>query len=227
MTLALIPARGGSKGIAHKNVREICGKPLIAWTIEAALAAKGVARVVVSTEDNEIAEIARAWGADVPFMRPAELATDETPGIVPVAHAIEQLREHQDVLLLQPTSPLRGRREIEGLLEVTRKSAAPSVVSVTETRDHPAWMFRIDRLGQLERYDSSAEATRRQDLSALYSLNGAMYWARSDWLRREQTLIGKGTIGFVMDDESSVDIDTMLDWRLAEVLLAERLAGGA
>lgn len=113
MTLALIPARGGSKGIPRKNIRPIAGKPLIAWTIEAALAAEGIDRVVVSTEDEEIAAVAREWGAEVPFMRPSELASDEAPGIAPVLHAIDQLAGHKALILLQPTSPLRTAEQID------------------------------------------------------------------------------------------------------------------
>lgn len=225
MTLALIPARGGSKGIPRKNVREIAGKPLIAWTIEAALAAEGIARVVVSTDDKEIAAVARAWGADVPFLRPQELATDEAPGIAPVLHAVEQLPGHDEVLLLQPTSPLRGTAEIQALLTMAGAGTSPSVVSVTKARDHPAWMFQMAADGRLESWGGSEEVSRRQDLSALYSLNGAMYWVRTAWLRRERKLIGTDTLGFVMDEEHSVDIDTMLDWRLAEILLKERHGG--
>lgn len=224
MTLALIPARGGSTGIPRKNVREIAGKPLIAWTIEAALAAEGIARVVVSTEDEEIAAVARKWGADVPFMRPAELATDEAPGIAPVLHAAAELTDYDELLLLQPTSPLRGRAEIEALLAMARDGSAPSVVSVSEASEHPAWMFRMAPGGRLKNLGGFEEAARRQDLPALYMLNGAMYWVRTDWLRREQKLVGRDTLGFVMDAQTSVDIDTMLDWRLAELLLADRVS---
>jgi CMP-N-acetylneuraminic acid synthetase len=223
VTLALIPARGGSKGIPRKNIREIAGKPLVAWTIEGALSANGVERVVVSTDDEEIAAVAREWGADVPFLRPAELATDETPGIAPVLHAMEQLTEYEDVLLLQPTSPLRRREEIEALLSLARREGAQSIVSVVEVRDHPSWMFRMADDGRLESYAQAAEAARRQDLPILYSLNGAMYWIRTEWLQRERRLVGPWTRGFVMDAASSVDIDSMLDWRLAEILLIERL----
>ncbi len=114
--LGLIPARGGSKGIPRKNIQPIAGKPLIAWTIEAARTA-GLANVVVSTEDAEIAEVAREWGAEVPFMRPSELAADDTPGIEPVLHAIELLPDYEGVLLLQPTSPLRSSEDILAITE--------------------------------------------------------------------------------------------------------------
>jgi len=225
MTLALIPARGGSKGIPRKNIRELAGKPLIAWTIQAALAAEGVERVVVSTEDEEIAEVARNWGAETPFLRPAELASDTAPGIAPVLHAIDHLPGHDSLILLQPTSPLRSAVQIEGLLSFAAEREASSVVSVCEVEEHPSWMFRKDSDGMLAPYAGLEEATRRQDLPSLYSLNGAMYWVRTDWLRETRSLVGEGTLGFSMDAESSTDIDTMLDWRVAELLMTEREAG--
>lgn len=225
MTLALIPARGGSKGIPRKNIRELAGKPLIAWTIQAALAAEGVERVVVSTEDEEIAEVARNWGAETPFLRPAELATDTAPGIAPVLHAIDHLPGHDSLILLQPTSPLRSAAQIEGLLSFAAEREAASVVSVCEIEEHPSWMFHKAPDGTLAPYADLAETRRRQDLPSLYSLNGAMYWVRTDWLRETRSLVGEGTLGFSMDAESSTDIDTMLDWRVAELLMTERDAG--
>jgi CMP-N-acetylneuraminic acid synthetase len=194
---------------------------LIAWTVEAALAARGIDRVVVSTEDEEIAEVARRCGADVPFLRPAELATDEAPGIAPVLHAAQALPGHADLILLQPTSPLRGSAEIEALLALATSSGADSVVSVSPVDKHPAWMFAMSETGRLEPF-APGDAARRQDLPELYALNGAMYWVRTDWLVREHKLVGNGTVGFPMSAESSIDIDTPLDWRFAELLLRDR-----
>lgn len=217
--LALIPARGGSKGIPRKNVRPIAGKPLIAWTIEAARAARDVDAVVVSTEDGEIAEIARSWGADVPFMRPPELAADDTPGIDPVLHALTMLPAYDAVLLLQPTSPLRTGADIEGLLALARQQGACSVVSIRETQDHPAWMYRLGSAGELQPLLPGEDIARRQDLPPVYALNGAMYFAQTAWLRARRGLVGPETIGYPMPTERSVDIDEPLDWRLAEMLL--------
>jgi CMP-N-acetylneuraminic acid synthetase len=221
-TFALIPARGGSKGIPRKNVRPIAGKPLIAWTIEAARAARGLDAVIVSTEDPEIADVARAAGAEVPFLRPVELAADETPGIDPVLHALHMLPQHDAVLLLQPTSPLRGTRDIEGVLRLVAEARPPSVVSVCEPEDHPAWMFRMEAGQRLERLSDAPEIARRQDLPAVYALNGAIYYARADWLAARRSFVGPGTLGYPMSAEDSVDIDGPLDWKLAELLLAER-----
>jgi CMP-N,N'-diacetyllegionaminic acid synthase len=218
---ALIPARGGSKGIPRKNIREIAGKPLIAWTIEAARAVPGIAAVVVSTEDEEIAAVARAAGAEVPFMRPVELAADETPGVDPVLHAIDQLPQYDAVLLLQATSPLRTSVDIEGLLVLAESSGAPAVVSVRAPHDHPQWMYRMGEHDALEALENTPPADRRQDLPAIYALNGAMYFARTDWLRAQRTFIGPGTLGYVMPSERSIDIDAPLDWRIAEMLLKD------
>jgi CMP-N-acetylneuraminic acid synthetase len=218
--LGLIPARGGSKGIPRKNVRTIAGKPLIAWTIEAALRSSGLAKVIVSTDDDEIAAAARAVGAEVPFRRPAELAADNTPGVEPVLHAIDQLPEHDAVLLLQPTSPLRTAGDIDALLAVAERTGAPSIVSVCEPDHHPAWMYRLGDGAVLEPLMPSPVVARRQDLPTAYALNGAMYFAHCNWLRLNRAFLGPETVGHPMPPERSVDIDTWFDWRLAEMLLA-------
>lgn len=216
---ALIPARGGSKGIPRKNIREIAGKPLIAWTIEAALAAPGIDAVVVSTEDAEIAAVSREWGAEVPFMRPAELAEDETPGIDPVLHAIGQLPSYDAVLLLQATSPLRTTADIDGILALAAQTGAPAVVSVCEPDDHPNWMYRLDAGSRLEPLLPAPAAPRRQDLPPVFALNGAMYFARTAWLRETHGFLSAETRGYPMPADRSADIDTPLDWRVAEMLL--------
>lgn len=216
---ALIPARGGSKGIPRKNIRKIAGKPLIAWTIEAALASPGIDAAVVSTEDAEIAEVGRAWGAEVPFLRPAELAADETPGIDPVLHAITMLPQYDAVVLLQPTSPLRATGDIDGVLTLAAKAGAPAVVSVCEPQHHPNWMYRIDAQGRLDPLLPRPKVSRRQDLPPVYALNGAIYYARTDWLQRTRSFVAADTLGYPMPSERSVDIDGPLDWHLAEMLL--------
>lgn len=221
--LALIPARGGSKGIPRKNIRSIGGKPLIAWTIEAALAATGIDAVVVSTEDAEIADVARAAGAEIPFLRPAALAADDTPGIDPVLHALAMLPHYDSVVLLQPTSPLRRTRDIECVLALAANLDPPSIVSVCKAAEHPGWMYRMETDNQLERLPLFPEAARRQDLPPVFSLNGAIYYARTDWLAAQRGFVGPGTLGYTMSDEDSVDIDGPLDWRLAELLLADRV----
>ncbi len=220
-TLGLIPARGGSKGIPRKNIKLLAGKPLIAWTIEAALASKMLDAIVVSTDDEEIARVAREFGADVPFMRPAALAGDDSPGIDPVLHALENLPSFDTVLELPPTAPLRTVEDIEGCIGAARAAGAPAV-SVTEPWSHPNWMYRVGSNGRLEPLIAGALVPRRQDLPKAYALNGALYYAATDWLKRNRTFITAETIGYVMPRERSVDLDTKLDWELCEFLLNKR-----
>lgn len=217
--LGLIPARGGSKGIPRKNVRPIAGKPLIGWTIEAALAASTLDAVVVTTDDEEIAEVARNFGAEVPFMRPAELARDDTPGIDPVLHALEVLTDYNAVVLLQPTSPLRTAMDIDAAIAVA-DGHRRNVVGVTEA-PHSGWSFPMDDVGVLD-LGSGDFAPRRQDLPAQFALNGAVYVAAVDRLRATRRFLTAGTVGYVMPPERSVDIDASLDWRIAEMLLGDR-----
>ena len=221
--LALIPARGGSKGISRKNIRPFCGKPLLHWSIDVALAAPSVDRVVVSTDDPEIAEIARAGGAQVPFLRPVELASDTAPGIAPVLHALQQLPEMSDVLLLQPTSPLRQVEDVEAIVSLRRQSGCEAVVSVTPSAKHPAWMFALSPQQQLEPLLPSEEAACRQQLSPAYALNGALYLASREFLEREHSFLTADTLGYVMPLERSVDIDSPLDWQWGEFLMQQQL----
>jgi N-acylneuraminate cytidylyltransferase/CMP-N,N'-diacetyllegionaminic acid synthase len=222
-TFALIPARGGSKGIPRKNIKLIAGKPLIVWTIEAALRSSLLRAVVVSTDDPEIADVARQAGAQVPFMRPAELAQDHTPGLDPVLHAISQLPQFDSVLLLQPTSPLRTTGDIDGCLNLVMQKKSPSVVSVTEADTHPYWTYCLNADQTMARFVDAAPIARRQDLPTVFALNGAMYFAEVNWLRRSGGLVGTETLAYVMAREHSIDLDTPLDWKFAELLLKESL----
>jgi len=220
-TFALIPARGGSKGIPRKNIKLIAGKPLIVWTIEAALRSSLLSAVVVSTDDPEIAEVARQAGAQVPFMRPANLAQDQTPGLDPVLHALDQLPQYDSVLLLQPTSPLRTTEDIDGCLNLAAQKNALSVVSVAEAAIHPYWAYRLNADQTMARFVDAAPIARRQDLPAAYALNGAMYFAEANWLRRSGSLVTDETLAYEMSIEHSVDLDTPFDWKFAELLLKE------
>jgi CMP-N,N'-diacetyllegionaminic acid synthase len=220
--LGLIPARGGSKGIPRKNVKQLAGKPLIAWTIEAALRSRQLDAVVVSTDDDEIAEVSRRAGATVPFIRPAELALDTTPGLDPVLHALDALPQYNAVLLLQPTSPLRTTQDIDACLSLAAARNTPSVVSVCEADTHPQLTYRLGTDQGLTPYVAAAPAMRRQDLPSAVALNGALYFAHRRWLQRGRSFIGSETIAYPMPRERSVDLDSALDWHLAELLLKER-----
>lgn len=220
--LALIPARGGSKGIPRKNIRSFYGKPLLQWSIEAARASRCVDQVVVSTEDPEIADIAVACGAEVPFLRPAHLATDEASGIDVVLHALDELPLVNDVLLLQPTSPLRLSSDIEEIFSVRQQASSESAVSLTTCDKHPAWMYRLSEDGCLDSILQMDGTYRRQELPKAYVLNGALYLATRDFLIREQAFITSDTLGYVMPADRSVDIDSPMDWQWGEFLMGNQ-----
>ena len=219
--LALIPARGGSKGIPRKNIRPFCGKPLLQWSIDVALSSPSVDRLVVSTDDPEIAEVARAGGAEVPFLRPLELATDTTPGIAPVLHALQLLPEVSEVLLLQPTSPLRQVDDVEAIVALHRQAGHDAVVSVVPSSKHPAWMFSLSSGQVLEPLVAHSDVACRQQLSPAYALNGALYLASRTVLERERSFLTPDTMGYVMPPERSVDIDSALDWQWGEFLMQQ------
>lgn len=225
--LALVLARGGSKGIPKKNIKLLGGKPLLAYTIEAAKASRYLDRVILSTEDQEIAETGRRYGAEVPFMRPAELATDQASSIDTIIHALNWLRDTEGYLpdytvLLQPTSPFRTAADIDGAIEKLLQCGAASLVSLCEADAHPFWLKKIvdDRVVPFT--EEGAGITRRQDLPAVYNLNGAIYIAETELMIREKTFYVGTTAPYVMSKESSVDLDDMVDWLVAEALLKER-----
>ena len=219
--LALIPARGGSKGIPRKNLRPFSGKPLLQWSIDVALSSPSVDRLVVSTDDPEIAEVARAGGAEVPFLRPLELAADTTPGIAPVLHALQLLPEVSELLLLQPTSPLRQVDDVEAIVALHRQPGRDAVVSVVPSSKHPAWMFSLSSGQVLEPLVAHSDVACRQQLSPAYALNGALYLASRTVLERERSFLTPDTMGYVMPPERSVDIDSELDWQWGEFLMQQ------
>lgn len=220
--LGLIPARGGSKGIPRKNVLDLAGKPLIGWSIEVASASKYLDAVVVSTDDLEIAKVALDFGAEVPFLRPPEFSSDTASGVSVILHALSELRGYDMVVLLQPTSPLRSVHDIDGCIEAIRNSNASTVVSVCEASTHPAWTYEIDNAGRLKSFYEVERACRRQDLPKAYALNGAVYAATVRRLCETSRLVDQDTISYIMPPERSVDIDTMIDFRMAELLLRDR-----
>lgn len=209
--LAVIPARGGSKGVPGKNLRPVAGKPLIAWTIDAAQRASLLDMVIVSSDDQKIIDVARAFGCDVPFVRDGQLAQDATPTIDVVMDALVRCPGYEWVVLLQPTSPLRTAQDIDGAIEACISNRAPSCVSVTLAQESPYWMFTLNKGNALEPLLPELTATRRQDLPVVYSLNGAIYVANTRWLLGEGKFIGRETVAYVMPTERSVDIDTELD----------------
>ena len=216
--LGVIPARGGSKGIPQKNIKNFNGKPLISWTIETALRCPLINETIVSTDNQIIADVAKSCGASVPFMRPDELAKDTTSGIKPVLHAIQQLPEYDWILLLQPTSPLRKVGDICGIIDLAKDKQASSAVSVTEAICHPYWTYTLEN-GRLINLCKNEKKLLRQDLPPAYNLNGALYLVSRNFLETKRTLMDESTLAYVMPRHRSVDIDDMDDWEFAEYLI--------
>ncbi|MFJ8064179.1 cytidylyltransferase domain-containing protein [Psychrobacillus sp. NPDC096426] len=220
--LAIIPARGGSKGVPRKNIKELAGKPLIAWTIEEAKKSKFIDRVILSSEDHEIIEIAKQYGCEVPFTRPVDLAQDETPGIAPVLHAMKECPGYDFVVLLQPTSPLRTVEDIDGAIETLFEKEADFCVSVTEPNQSPYWMYSLNVNGTMKPLIKQENfALRRQDLPKAYSLNGAFYMAKTEQLKVTKSFLTDDTVGYVMPRKRSFDIDTEEDFFLCQQVLRD------
>ncbi|MEI7967448.1 MAG: acylneuraminate cytidylyltransferase family protein [Betaproteobacteria bacterium] len=210
--LALITARGGSKGLPGKNLRPVNGRPLIDFTIAAARSAACVDRVVLSTDDDEIAHVAEAYGCIVPFRRPASLANDDAKSVDVVLDALDRLPPHDIVVLLQPTSPAREAADIDATVQRLLDAQAPSCVSVCIAEESPYWMFSLNERAQLLPILARPAATRRQDLPRVFLLNGAVYAARTDALRRMGSFVGDETVAYVMPRERSIDIDSLEDF---------------
>jgi CMP-N,N'-diacetyllegionaminic acid synthase len=231
--LGVITARGGSKGIPGKNLKLLGGKPLIAHTIEAANDA-ALDRVIVSTEDPVIADVARRLGCEVPFMRPAELSRDETPHLPVIQHAAQWMREHAGyqpdvVMILQPTSPLRSAVDIGGALRMLELSGADSVVSVSSVsaHAHPMRMLRVDDDSYATLFATGEPVrkriNRRQDLPKAWVMNGAIYACRRSVLFDNiPSLYGDRVVAFPMPEDRSISIDVLEDWDAAERALARR-----
>jgi len=229
--LAVIPARGGSKGVLRKNIRPVCGRPLIAYTIETAQAARHLLyRTIVSTDDPEIEAIAREHGADVPFLRPAELAADKVPTLPVLQHAVRFVEAKDDikldwVLLLQPTTPLRKLKDIEASLALAFQNNCDSVISVVQVlAEHPVFMKRIEDNQLLPYCIEEKEGTRRQDCRPpAYIRNGAIYLTRRDVLMDKDSIWGQVIRPYVMPPERSLNIDSELELKLVELLMQERM----
>lgn len=220
--LALIPARGGSKGIKDKNIISLAGKPLIAYSIEAAKKSKYIDSIVVTTDSEKIAEVAKRYGARVPFLRPAELAADTSKTIDAVLHAIKTLKsmgENYDTLvLLQPTQPLRTTDDIGKAIELYYESGENGLVSISSVDDSPLLIRSIDEDGKLINLLSQNSTCRRQDMPNYYKVNGCIYINKIDEIN-ENTSFNDNKVPFIMDKEHSIDIDELSDLWMAECYL--------
>ena len=231
--LGLITARGGSKGVPGKNLKLLDGRPLLAYSVEAATDTP-LDRLIISTDDPKIADVARSLGCEVPFMRPAALAQDDTPHLPVVEHAVRWVVEHERyqpdaVVILQPTSPLRTSADIAAALRMLELSGADSVVSVNEVsaHAHPMRMLRVDDAGFAQLFVTGEpvrrRVNRRQDLPKAWVMNGAIYAFRTGVLfAAEPSLYGDRVIAYPMPAERSISIDDLEDWAAAEQALARR-----
>ena len=228
--LAVIPARGVSKGVPRKNIRMVGGKPLIAYTIDAALAVKNrLHRLIVSTDDAEIAAMAQDYGAEVPFMRPVDLGGDKVPMVPVLKHAIQTIEELDGiklewVLLLQPTCPFRAPEDILAALELAAAGGCDSVISVVRVLAHqPILIKKIENDRLLPFMIEEIEGTRRQDYNPpAYMRNGSIYLTRRDNLMNNNSIWGKVIRPYIMPEERSVNVDSEMDMKLVEYMLQDR-----
>lgn len=213
---ALITARGGSKGLPRKNMNTFCGKPLIQWSIELAQKSPLINRVIVSTDSQEIADLSNRLGAEVPFLRPASLASDRSPVIDTILHLLDRLPEIEYLILLQPTSPLRNLTDIKNAVEIEKLYKSNSVVTLVEHDKHPSLMFSLDNSLKLKPFQKEHNLTNRQSYEKVYLLNGAIYLVKRSFVIKNKKLINAETIASIMPKERSIDIDNIDDWNLAE-----------
>lgn len=221
--IAIIPARGGSKGLPGKNIKLLNGKPLIAYTIEAALNSEKISRVIVSTDDKEIADVALQYGAEIPFMRPGFLASDNAKSIDVYNYTIERLKNEEkikinEIVVLQPTSPLRTSKHIDEAIDIYLKKDADSVISYCK-EDHPVfWHKFINNDGTFEEIFSEDYQKNRQEIKPTYYPNGAIYIFKKNILLTRQYYTDK-SFAYIMGQKCSIDIDTNEDFKYAEWLL--------
>lgn len=226
--LAIIPARGGSKGVPRKNIRLLAGKPLIYWTISTALNTECLDRVIVSTDDSEIAEKSKEYGAEVPFLRPVEYAQDQTSDYPVYYHTLKWLKENEDyepdiVVWLRPTTPLRKKNDIEEAIQLYTDTKPDWVRSVCSVEHHPYWMFSVDDDFNMEPFIEGIDVRqylRRQSLPSVYRINGVIDVTRPSLLKDSNKLYCGKLKAYIMPIERSIDIDTEKDFMILENLFS-------
>ncbi len=228
--IAIIPARGGSKGVPGKNIKEICGKPLIAWTIEAAKKAKGIDRVIVTTDDEAIAAVAREYGAEVPFMRPAELSSDTASAIDVYLHATDFIMNEtgeqiKKFMVLLPTVPLRNEKHIEEAIAKFEADGATTLISFAEAEVPASWYHVADESGRVHNagFGTGATMGNRQANETYIVPNGAIYILDYDLLKEKRTYYCDNTVPYIMSREDSIDIDYPIDFEFAKCLMEKRV----
>ncbi len=229
--LVVIPARGGSKGLPGKNIKDFCGKPLIVWTIEAALQSSFVDKVIVSTDNQDIAKIAEQSGALVPFIRPTNLATDETSSIDVIKHVLNFCAKKNEpfydyTIMLEATSPLRVAEDIDGaLMELIASPYAKSIVGISRTEaQNPAFLVTKDSKNLITGYrDSSMKVIRRQDIESVYFFEGSVYISDTTVLCEKNTFYHDKTLGYEFPKWKSLEIDDLDDFVMAEAIMKHRI----
>lgn len=219
--LGVVTARGGSKTVRGKNLRELAGRPLVQWATTAALSVELLDRIILSSDSPKIVAAADAVGCEAPFLRPQSLATDESESIDVVHHALANINDDFDyVVLIQPTSPFVSSQDINQCLMACVDAGVNASVSGTRTTKHPQWMYRRNGAGTLLPMIPSdgGRVSRRQDLGEAFALNGAVFVARSNWVKTQRDFLGPDTFRFIMPPERSADIDTEFDFTLAEAI---------
>lgn len=228
--IAIIPARGGSKGLPGKNIKKLCGKPLIAWSIEAGLGSQYIDEVMVTTDSEEIARVAREFGASVPFMRPTELASDTSTSMDAIKHALDfyenKLHKSFDyIVLLEPTSPLRVKEDIDNAIErLLENPPATAVVGICKTESqNPAFLVKKNINNFLVGYENAdMKILRRQDISDVYFFEGSVYVSHTDTLRTKNTFYHENTLGYEFPKWKSIEIDDLDDFIMVEALMQQK-----
>lgn len=218
--LAIIPARGGSKRLPRKNVLDLCGKPLIAWSIEAGLKNNYIDKVVVTSDDDEILDISKKCGAEI-IRRPDELASDTATTFDAIKHTIDNLEKYDYIVLLQPTSPLRDEKHIDEAIELLKEKNADAIIGVCVMDHSPLWSNTLDESLSMSNFLKEEVLNKRsQDLDKYYRINGAIYICKTERLLDEKSFFIKDKIfAYIMDKKNSIDIDEEIDFEIAKVLL--------
>lgn len=224
--VAIIPARGGSKGIPGKNIKSLCGKPLIAYSIEAALQAEEIERIVVTTDSDEIAAVSRRYGAEIPFIRPSFLAEDTSSAVDVYLHAIDYLQTSEGIniekfVVLLPTAPLRDAVEIDNAVRIFKQGEYKTLVSMVKAEVPISWYFEMRAGGIVKNagFDSKNELNNRQANQQYYIPNGAIYILDYELLKKGRTYYTDSTFAYIMDKNKSIDIDTAEDFAYAEFMM--------
>ncbi len=222
--LAIIPARGGSKRLPRKNVLDLAGKPLITWTIEAGLQSKYFDKVIVTSDDDEILAIAKEFGSET-IKRPDELASDTATSFDAIKHTIDNVESYDYIVLLQPTSPLRNFEHIDAAIELLENKKADAIISVAEMDHSPLWSNTLPEGGSMNAFiRDEVKNKRSQDLEPYYKLNGAIYICDTSKLLKEKSFfIHDNIFSYKMDKENSIDIDELIDLKLADLIIREKI----